>query len=45
MADDDGLEDLGQFVRLGFRHQLLNIVGGHAVLFGLLPNIQALLAD
>lgn len=45
MTDDDGLEYLGQLVRLRSRHQLLNIVGRHSVFFGLLSNVQALLAD
>lgn len=45
MADDDGLEYLGKLVRLRSRHQFLDIIGRHSVFFGLLSNVQALLAD
>ena len=45
MTDDDGLEDLGELVRLRSRHQLLYIIGGHSVFFGLFTDVEALLAD
>lgn len=45
MADDDGLEYLGELVRLRSCHQLLDIICWKSVLFGLLSDVQALLAD